>query len=131
MGVECGGDGLPPGNKSLKAGIDWTTGILNPCSFKIATDASVRDLRSGVTIMYLLPVLSIRWATAEAEFLGEIAKATPSARMIPSWVVAYVIVSRNQHIVCQHGRTEEHGGMFILFTRIGQHRDDRLRISGL
>ena len=34
----------------------------------------------------------------EAEFLGEIAKAVPSVRMIPSLVVAYVIVSKSHGV---------------------------------
>ena len=103
------------GNKSLKAGINWTTGISDPCSFMMIIAASVRGLKSGVTIMYLLPVLSIRWAIAEAEFLGEIVKAAASERIIPSSVVAYVIASRRQCIVCQRGRIEKHDGYLFCY----------------
>lgn len=82
------------GNKSLKVGISWTTGVVDPWSFKIAIVASISGLRSGVAITCWVPVLLMRWATPAAEFLGEIAKATHSARIIPSFVVPYVIVSK-------------------------------------
>ena len=38
----------------------------------------------------------MRWAAPEAELPGEIGKAVPSARTIPSSVIAYVIVSKRQ-----------------------------------
>jgi len=117
------------GNKYLKAGIDWTTGILDPFSFKIAIVASMSGLRSCVIMMHWHPVLSIRWAVAEAEFLGDIVKTTLSTRMIPSAVVAYTIVSGRKGTMSQRDKMEGNGRMF--FTRIGQQCNDGLHSAGL
>ena len=83
------------GNKSLKVGINWITGICDPCSLRIAIVVSISGLTSGVIMMCWVPVLFMRWATPTAEFLGETTKATHSARMIPNSVVPYVIVSKH------------------------------------
>lgn len=83
------------GNRSLKDGISWTRGVVCPCSFIIVVVASMSGLRSCVIIICCAPVLLRRWATATAEFLGETAKATHPARIIPSLVVPYVIVSKS------------------------------------
>jgi len=117
------------GNKSLKAGISWRAGIPDPRSFRTETAASASGLRSGVTMMCLLPVFSIRWATPGTEFRGEMGKAVPSARTIPSFAVAYVIVSERQSTMRQRGKVEKHGWVFL--TRVGQHRNDRLCAADL
>jgi len=41
-----------------------------------------------------------------------------------------VIVSRRQGTVNQYSKIEEGGGFFF-FTRVGQHRDDGLRVANL
>ena len=117
------------GNTSLKVGISWTTGTLDPCFFKMLVAASTSGLRSCVTKVCWLPVLLIRWATPAAEFLGETAKATHSARMIPSFVVPYVRTSRRQGIGASKKELAERNGK--LFTRVGQHRDHRLLAADL
>ena len=85
-----------PGNKTSKAGISRITGTSDPCFFWIEVAAFRSGSRSGVVRICLLPVLLMRWAIPAAEFLGETAKGTHSARIIPSTTVSYVIVSRRQ-----------------------------------
>lgn len=75
------------GNKSSNAGISRITGASEPCSFWIEIAAFRSGSRSGVVMMCLLPVLLMSWAIPAAEFLGEAAKGTYSARIIPSLMV--------------------------------------------
>ena len=49
--------------------------------------------------------------------------------MIPILVVAYVIVSRRRGTVCQYNIME--GRDKIFFTRVGQERDNGLRVADL
>lgn len=117
------------GNKSLKVGMNWTTGISDISPFNVEIAASISGLRSGATITSRDPVLLMRFATAAAEFLGEIAKATHSARMMPSSVAPYVIVSRRKCIKGQYSTTEEREASSL--TRVGQQGNYLLHPTNL
>jgi hypothetical protein len=113
----------------LKAGINWTTGNFGPLFLQNSNCCIYKRIEILCDYDVLAPRLIDEVGDTGGGILGETGKTTPSARMIPSSVVAYVIVSRHQGMVCQRGRMEGGGRMF--FTRIGQQRNDGLHVADL